>query len=51
MVTDNLQGGHAGDRGPRLTLFGGENASGLADRFVYSIDPFTWGCRSRPRSG
>lgn len=48
MVTDNLQGGHAGDAGPRLTLYGGENASGLADRFVYSIDPFTWGVPQPP---
>lgn len=48
MVTDNLQGGHAGDSGPRLHIFGGENASGLADRFVYVIDPFTWGVPQPP---
>jgi hypothetical protein len=43
MITDNLQGGHAGDSSPRLHIFGGENASGLADKFVHVIDPFTWG--------
>lgn len=48
MITDNLQGGHAGDSGPRLHIFGGENASGLADRDVHVIDPWTWGTPQPP---
>ena len=40
LVADPAQGGSSGTQGPRLYLFGGDNAGVLADRFMHVIDPY-----------
>jgi hypothetical protein len=42
LIADPAQGGSTGSQGPRLYLFGGDNAGVLADRFVHVIDPYRY---------